>query len=143
MHGQYRRLTEQPPVDMKEIYRWLKAATISAATEGLVVAAQDQDLRTRYYERKILHHEVKKGYSYPEMRHECSSSKTAAGCNQTLLKRRWPMKLVFFQSVPSLVQNRGSTSVSHSRTGVPHRFFETVPSKILRLHAFKATRLTS
>ena len=58
MHGQYRCLTEQPPVDMKETYRWLKAANLPAATEGLVVAAQDQALRTRYYECKILHRDV-------------------------------------------------------------------------------------
>ena len=58
MHGQYRRLTEQPPVDMKETYGWLKAANLPAATEGLVVAAQDQALRTRYYKRKILHRDV-------------------------------------------------------------------------------------
>ena len=41
MHGQYRRPAEQPPVDMKETYGWLKAANLPAATEGLVVAAQD------------------------------------------------------------------------------------------------------
>ena len=58
MHEQYRRLTEQPPVDMKETYGWLKAAALSAATGGLVVAAQEQALRTRYYERKILHRNV-------------------------------------------------------------------------------------
>ena len=58
MHGQYRRLTKQPPVDMKETYGWLKAVNLPAATEGLVVAAQDQALRTRYYERKIPHHDV-------------------------------------------------------------------------------------
>ena len=58
MHGQYRRLTEQPPLDMKETYGWLKVANLSAATEGLVVAAQDQALRTRYYERKVLHRDV-------------------------------------------------------------------------------------
>ena len=58
MHGQYRRLTEQPPVDMKETYGWLKAANLPAATEALVVAAQDQALRTQYYERKILHRDV-------------------------------------------------------------------------------------
>ena len=58
MHGQYCRLTEQPPVDTKETYGWLKAANLSAATERLVVAAQDQVLRTRYYERKILHRDV-------------------------------------------------------------------------------------
>ena len=59
MHGQYCRLTEQPPVDMKETYGWLEAANLPAATEGLVVAAQDQALWTRYYERKILHHNVR------------------------------------------------------------------------------------
>ena len=53
MHEQYRRLTEQPPVDMKETYRWLKAANLPPATDGLVVAAQYQSLRTRYYEGKI------------------------------------------------------------------------------------------
>ena len=55
---QYRRLTEQPPVDMKETYGWLKAANLPAATEALVVAAQDQALWTQYYERKILHRDV-------------------------------------------------------------------------------------
>ncbi len=44
MHRQYRRLTEQPPVDMKETYGWLKAANLPAATEGLVVDGQDQAL---------------------------------------------------------------------------------------------------
>ena len=39
MHGQYHRLTEQPPVDMKETYGWLMAVNLPAATEGLVVAA--------------------------------------------------------------------------------------------------------
>ena len=58
MHGQSRHLTEQPPVDVKETYRWLMAANLSTATEGLVIAAQDQGLRTRYYERKILHCDV-------------------------------------------------------------------------------------
>ena len=47
MHSQYRRLTEQSPVDMKETFGWLKAANLPGATEGLVVAAQDQALRTR------------------------------------------------------------------------------------------------
>ena len=58
MHEQYRPLNEQPPVDMKETYGWLKAANLSAATEGLVVAAQDQAFQTRYYERKILNRDV-------------------------------------------------------------------------------------
>ena len=58
MRGQYRRLTEQPPVDIKETYGWLKAANLPAVTDVLVVAAQDQALRTRYYECKILHRDV-------------------------------------------------------------------------------------
>ena len=58
MHGQYRRLTEQSPVDMEESFGWLKAANLPGASEGLVVAAQDQALRTRYYEHHILHRNV-------------------------------------------------------------------------------------
>ena len=55
MHGQYHRLTEKPPVDMKETYRRLKPLNLPAATEGLVVAAQDQ---SRCYEHNILHRNV-------------------------------------------------------------------------------------
>ena len=55
LHGQYRRLTEKPPVDMKETYRRLKPLNLPAATEGLVVAAQDQ---SQCYERNILHPNV-------------------------------------------------------------------------------------
>ena len=58
MHGQYRRLTEQSPVDTKETFGCLKAADLPGATERLVVAAQDQALRTRYYEHHILHQDV-------------------------------------------------------------------------------------
>ena len=58
MHGQYGCLTEQSPVDLKETFGWLKAANRFGATEGLVVVAQDESLRTRYYERYILHRDV-------------------------------------------------------------------------------------
>ena len=58
LHGQYRRLSEQSPVNMKETYGRLKAANLPAATEGLVIAAQDQAHRTRYYECNILHRDV-------------------------------------------------------------------------------------
>ena len=53
MHGQYRRLTEQSPVYTKQTFGWPKAANLPGATEGLVVAAQDQALRTRYYEHHM------------------------------------------------------------------------------------------
>ena len=39
-----------------------KAANLPAANEGLVVAAQDQALRTRDHERKILHRDVSPTY---------------------------------------------------------------------------------
>ena len=58
MHGQYHRLTEQSPVDMKETFGWLKASNLPGTTEGLVVAAQDQALMTWYYEHHILHQDV-------------------------------------------------------------------------------------
>ena len=62
MHGQYRRRNEQPPVNMKKTYGWIKAANIPAATEGLVVAAQDQALRNQDYEGKILHRDISSTY---------------------------------------------------------------------------------
>ena len=43
---------------LRHIIIIIRAANILAATEELVVAAQDQALRTRYYERKILHRDV-------------------------------------------------------------------------------------
>ena len=52
------RLTEKPCVDMTETYKWIKSSNLPAATEGQVVAAQDQALRTRYYERNILYQDV-------------------------------------------------------------------------------------
>ena len=58
MHDQYRRFTEQSLVDMEETFGWLKAASLAGATEGLVVAAQDQALRNRYFEHHILHRDV-------------------------------------------------------------------------------------
>ena len=58
MHSQYCHLTEKPPVDIKETYSWLKSSNLPAATEKLVVAAQDQALRTWYYKCNILHPDV-------------------------------------------------------------------------------------
>ena len=58
IHGQYCHLTDQSPVDMKEAFGWLKAAKLSVATEGLMVAAQDQALWARYNEHHILYQHV-------------------------------------------------------------------------------------
>ena len=73
MHGQYRRLTEQAPVDMKETFGWLKAANLPGAIERLMVAAQDQALRTRYYEHHTLHRDRgNEGYNHPHCKEDQS-----------------------------------------------------------------------
>ena len=61
MHGQYQRFTDSETTSGHERdldYGFLKSSNLFAATEGLVVAAQDQALRSRYYERNILHRDV-------------------------------------------------------------------------------------
>ena len=45
-------------MDMTKTYIWLKSSKLPPATEGLVVAAQAQALRTWYYEYNILHPDV-------------------------------------------------------------------------------------
>ena len=65
---------------MKETYGWLKAVNLPAATEGLVVAAQDQALRTRYYECKILHRDVSPTCSMCSVRLE-TVDHIVASCN--------------------------------------------------------------
>ena len=43
-------------MNMEKTCRWLK--NLPASTKGLVVAAQDQALQTRYYECNFLHRDV-------------------------------------------------------------------------------------
>ena len=43
----------RPPVDVNVTYGWLMLLNLPAATERLVVAAQNQAFRTRYYERNF------------------------------------------------------------------------------------------
>ena len=43
---------------MEKTYGWLKAANLPVEAEGLVVAAQDEALHTRYYESNDLHRDV-------------------------------------------------------------------------------------
>ena len=58
MHGQYRLITEKPSIDAKRTFDWLRTSNLTGATEGLIVAAQDQAVRTRYYEKQILHQHI-------------------------------------------------------------------------------------
>ena len=59
---------------------WLKSSNLPAATEGLVVAAQDKALRTRYYERNILHRDVSPACRLCNVRLE-TVDHVVAGCS--------------------------------------------------------------
>ena len=51
MHGQFIRQTEQ--LASKESWQWLQRGELKKETEGMIMAAQDQALRTRYIQRAI------------------------------------------------------------------------------------------
>lgn len=53
LHGQYPKRVNQADVDKQRMHNWLKGTGLKSETERLIVAAQDQALSTRYYERKI------------------------------------------------------------------------------------------
>ena len=51
MHGQFMRQTSQ--LASKESWQWLERGELKKETEGMLMAAQDQALRTRYVQNKI------------------------------------------------------------------------------------------
>ena len=51
MHGQFKRQTE-PLTDSRQ-WLWLKDGSLKKTTEGLIIAAQDQSLRTNAVKAKI------------------------------------------------------------------------------------------
>ena len=55
---------KQADVDQDKSHRWLKAAGLKAETEGFIIAAQDQNLPTRWYQ----HNELKKSDMDPKCR---------------------------------------------------------------------------
>ena len=54
LHGQHRLLVSQSQIDEELSYNWLKSSDLKPETEGFLIAAQDQALRTKYYSKKIL-----------------------------------------------------------------------------------------
>lgn len=54
MHGQFARLTDKQTTDSSATYAWLVGGRVKGETEALISAAQDQALRTKYHEVKIL-----------------------------------------------------------------------------------------
>jgi hypothetical protein len=45
-------------VDKEQSYRWLKFGYIKGEIESTIVAAQDQEISTNYFKRKILKEEI-------------------------------------------------------------------------------------
>ena len=48
--------------DEEESNRWLKSAVLKSKTEGLIVAAQDQVLKTKYMQAKIINNGADPNY---------------------------------------------------------------------------------
>ena len=58
LHGQYPRILEKPHVDTVTTTEWL-SSNLKEETEGLLVAAQDQAIHTRNYQKVICGQQVK------------------------------------------------------------------------------------
>jgi hypothetical protein len=54
LHGQYIARINKADVDKQKRHTWLRGTGLKSETEGLITAAQDQTLATRYYEKKII-----------------------------------------------------------------------------------------
>lgn len=54
MHGQYPKRLQDGDVDNHQSNKWLKTAGLKAETEGLIIAAQDQAIKTKYLQAKII-----------------------------------------------------------------------------------------
>jgi len=54
MHGQYAKRLEDGDVDQHQSNKWLKTSGLKSETEGLIIAAQDQAIKTKYLQAKII-----------------------------------------------------------------------------------------
>ena len=54
MDGQYPNRIGEKDVGQRMTKRWLKTAGLKSETEGFIIAAQDQAIKTYYYRNKIL-----------------------------------------------------------------------------------------
>ena len=64
LHGQYVQRVEKEDIDKELTHKWLQSSGLEAETEGLLIAAQDQSLSTRYCQHKII-----KNRESPKCRH--------------------------------------------------------------------------
>ena len=54
LHGQFANRIEQADVDKKKTLEWLKSSSLKPETEGFILAAQDQSLKTKNYEKHVM-----------------------------------------------------------------------------------------
>lgn len=54
MHGQYANRLADGDVDQQQSNKWLKTSGLKSETEGLIIAAQDQAINTKYHQAKII-----------------------------------------------------------------------------------------
>ena len=54
MHGQYPKRTKEKDVNQDKTHNWLSTPGLKSETEGFIIAAQDQCIKTNYYRNKIL-----------------------------------------------------------------------------------------
>ena len=54
MHGQYSKRVNEKDVDHQMSDQWIKSGGLKSETEGFIIAAQDQAIKTNYYRSNIL-----------------------------------------------------------------------------------------
>ena len=58
MHGKFPNYLDKSHVDVELSFQWMKHTGLKGETEGLITAAQDQALNTRYYSKHIIKQEA-------------------------------------------------------------------------------------
>ena len=54
IHGKFPKYLDKDQIDMELSFKWMKHTELKGETEGLITAAQDQALNTRYYSKHII-----------------------------------------------------------------------------------------
>lgn len=54
LHGQYLKRMDKVQINKDQSFMWLKRGRMKPESEALVIAAQDQALRTRHYDKAVL-----------------------------------------------------------------------------------------
>lgn len=57
MHGKFPRYLQSQNIDVEQSFQWMKHTGLKGETEGLIMAAQDQALNTRYYSKHVMKQE--------------------------------------------------------------------------------------